>query len=302
MPDDSNLTWRNVLSRPLEHEPFHPLSAVASVEVAAVSMCGSVRPHNTDHYLAIQLTRQQDTLLSSLPESDLPLPFTEHGYALIVADGLGERGAGARASRVALSTLAHLAIRYGRWNLRVTPATTPEITDIGEFFYRRTHEALLEARRANPMLADMAASVTAVYIAGGDLFFAHVGHAKAFLYRDGKLVQMTIDHTIDRERVDTTGPVEVGRQKQDFLHELTDVIGGPVDPRIDIEHLDIFTGDRLLLCTNGLTDVLSETDIAGVLALQRRPADDCQRFIELAQAAHAADDVTAMVADYRIRR
>lgn len=302
MSEDPNVVWRSTLSRPLEREVFQPLSAIATVEVAAASICGFVRPHNTDHYLAIRLTRAQDTLLSSLAESDLPQPFTEYGYAFAVADGLGERDVGARASRVVLSTLAHLTIRLGKWNVRVTPAIAREITDLGEYFYRRAHEALREARRSDPALADMSASITAVYIAGGDLFFAHVGHAKAFLYREGSLVQLTTDHTVDRERVDARGPVAVSRQTQDFTHEISNVIGGHAEPRIDIEHFEVFTGDRLLLCTNGLTDVLSEQEIAGVLALQRRPADDCQRFIELAQAAHAPDDVTAMVADYRLRR
>src|SRR5262245_13592119 len=101
MADDSNVTWRGVLSAPVEHDAFRPLSAVAKVEVAAASICGTIQAQNTDHYLAIELARQQRTLLSSLPESDLPPPFIEHGYALIVADGLGEAGAGARASRVA---------------------------------------------------------------------------------------------------------------------------------------------------------------------------------------------------------
>ena len=60
------------------------------------------------------------------------------------------------------------------------------------------------------------------------------------------------------------------------------------------------TGDRLLLCTNGLTDAVSDNDIASMLALQRRPADDCQRLIDLARAARGADDVTVMVADYQL--
>lgn len=302
MVHDPNAAWRSVVSRPLEHEFFRPLSAITEVEIAAASVCGSVRPHNTDHYLAIRLTRRQDTLLSSLSESDLPPPFSEHGYAMVVADGLGDQATGARASRVALSTLAHLAIRYGRWNLRVNPASIPEITDLGEFYYRRTHDAMLDAKRVDPLLSDMAAGVTAIYITGGDLFFAHVGHAKAFLYRDGELLQLTHDHTTVQEQVDSHGPVPVGRQKQDFLHELTEVIGGPRDPRVDIEHFELVTADRLLLCTNGLTDAVDQRDIAGVLALRRRPADDCQRLVELAQTARAVDDVTVMVADYSVRR
>ena len=84
-----------------------------------MSDCGKVAAHNTDHYLALRLGRLQETLASSLSAGDLPARFEEYAYAMVVADGLGEEGAGARASRVALSTLAHLAVRYGRWNVRI---------------------------------------------------------------------------------------------------------------------------------------------------------------------------------------
>ncbi|HUK33697.1 MAG TPA: PP2C family serine/threonine-protein phosphatase [Vicinamibacterales bacterium] len=300
--DDPNTSWRSVLSHPIDIEHFQPLSSAAMLEIDAVSAAGALRSYNTDHFLAVRLSRTQETLLSSLPESDLPPPFSESGYFLVVADGLGDRGSGARASRVALSTLAHLAIRYGKWNLRIDSSDIDSVTEQGEFFYRRAHDAMLEARRAHPMLADMAVALTAMYVVGGDLFFAHVGHAKGFLFRDGNLVQLTIDHTLDPERPDENGSTPPARYKNDFAHQLTDVVGGTSDPRIDIEHFEIFTGDRLLLCTNGLTDALSAHDIASVLALQRRPTDDCQRLLELARAAHAADDVTVLVADYRLQR
>jgi protein phosphatase len=301
MAEDLNATWRAVLSHPLDVEHYQPLSSAAVLEIAASSVSGALRSHNTDHYLVLRIGRTQETVLSSLPESDLPPRFTEYAYAMAVADGLGERGAGARASRVVLSTLAHLTIRYGKWNLRVDPSTIEEVTEQSEFLYRRAHDALLEARRDAPILADMAASLTAMYVAGGDLFFAHVGHAKGFLFRDGNLVQLTVDHTLEQEG-DMPDSAGSSRPKRDFAHELTEVIGGASEPRIDVEHFEVFNGDRLLLCTNGLTDALSESAIAGVLALQRRPADDCQRLVELARSARAADDVTVLVADYRLQR
>ena len=302
MTDDPNAAWRAVLSHPIDVEHYQPLSSAAVLEIAGSSMCGALHSNNTDHFLALRIGRTQETVLSSLPESDLPPRFTEYGYALAVADGLGDRSAGARASRVVLGSLAHLIIRFGKWNLRVDPSTIEEITEQSEFLYRRAHDAVLEARREDPLLADMAASITAMYVAGGDLFFAHVGHAKGFLFRDGNLVQLTVDHTVEQERLDTPDQDGPSRQKRDFEHELTEVIGGHSEPRIDVEHFEVFSGDRLVLCTNGLTDALSESAIAGVLALQRRPADTCQRLVELARSACAADDVTVLVADYRLQR
>ena len=298
MINESKKHWRSVVSQPVEIADFHPLSSALAVEVAAASVCGRLRPHNTDHYLAIRFGRLQETLVTSLAAADLPPHFEEHAYAMLVADGLDQSGAGARASRVALSTLAKLAIRYGRWNVRADPETLADIVEQGEFFYRRANDEVLRASRADLALNDMATSLTALYIAESDLIFAHVGHTKAFLFRDGCLTQLTRDHTLEEQ-----APGERSERPQaDYRHFVTRSVGGdPSGPEVEIEHIRLSIGDRLLLCTNGLTDVVSREPIADTLALSRPPHDDCQRLIDLARAAGSPDDVTVMVADYRLR-
>jgi len=302
MAHDPNAHWRGLVSAPLEVESFRSPSSEVTLEIAASSVCGMLQPHNSDHYLVLRLGRTQETMLSSLAAGDLPPRFEEHAYALFVADGLGDRGSGARASRVALSAIAHLAIRYGKWNIRINADSMAEFSEEGGFLYRRAHDAVVQASREDLQLANMATSLTAMYVAGADLFFAHVGHSMAFLFHGGNLLKLTTDHTIEQQRRDTCPSIPPEYTKQDFTHAVTDVLGGRSDPRLDIEHITLSTGDRLLLCTNGLTDALSQNDIAGVLALQRRPADDCQRLVDLALSARAADDVTVVVADYRLRR
>jgi serine/threonine protein phosphatase PrpC len=301
MPDDDPTTrWRRVISRPLDIDTFEPVSSTVAVRVAASSLCGKLRPQNTDHYLALRLERVQETVLSSLTAADLPARFSESAYALMVADGLGERSSGARASRIALSALAHLAIRYGRWNVRIDADSIGEITEQGAFLYRRVHDAVAQDSRGDTSLADMASSLTTMYIAGADLFFANVGHSRGFLFRDGGLFQLTTDHTADEQRLEAVAPFPANGTRKDFAHLVTKLVGGRSDLDVAIEHVDLLSGDRLLLCTNGLTDAVEVTQIANTLALQRRPEDDCQRLIELATAARAADDVTVMVADYRL--
>ncbi len=176
-----------------------------------------------------------------------------------------------------------------------------EITEQGAFLYRRVHDAVVEAGRADGRLADMATSLAAMYIAGADLFFANVGHSKGFLFRDGGLFQLTTDHTIDARRIEGAGQTISSDMRKDFTHVVTKFVGGNADLDVAIEHVDLLTGDRLVLCTNGLTDAVSLTEIAGTLALARRPEDDCQRLIELATGSRGADDVTVIVADYQLR-
>jgi PPM family protein phosphatase len=299
MTDSPNEQWRAAVSRPLKTQSFIPESSAVSVEVDAASVCGKLSSQNTDHYLAVRLGRLQETLITSLAAADLPARFEEYGYAMLVADGVGG-DAGARASRVALSALAHLGIQYGKWNVRVTPETEREIIEQAEFLFGQAHNWLRRASRADSRLAEMATSLTALYIADGNLFFAHVGHSSAFLLRDGVFTRLTTGHTIKQDRRATDRPRELDDTKGDFEH--TETIGGrAAAPRMEIEHVKLLTGDRLLLCTNGLTDIVTPDQIADVLAPRRRPDEDCRRLIDLAVAQGSPDDVTVMVADYTRR-
>src|SRR5580765_5466554 len=120
--DPLHVARRAALSPLLSTADFRPLSAAVRVEIGASSHQGPSRSLNDDHYVAIRFGRSQETVATSLSAADLPPRFEEHGYAMLVADGLGEPGAGSVASRVALSTIAHLGLQYGRWNMRIDPA------------------------------------------------------------------------------------------------------------------------------------------------------------------------------------
>src|SRR5262249_7637511 len=156
---------------------------------------------------------------------------------MLVADGLDNTDAGARASRVALSTLAKLAIRYGRWNVRADPETLADIVEQGEFFYRRANDEVLKASRGDLALNDMATSLTALYIAEGDLIFGHIGHTKAFLFRNGCLTQLTKDHTLEEQ---PPGERSSERPKADYRHFVTRSVGGDTSgPDVEIEHIKL---------------------------------------------------------------
>jgi protein phosphatase len=309
---DARARWRTTIASPLDVPDAHPLSAAIAVDVAGQSVSGPNQDHNTDHYLAIRLGRLQETLVTSLAAADLPPRFEESAYTMLVADGLDAQGVGARASRLALSTLAHLAIRYGKWNVRIGPDGASEIIEQGEFLYRQVSDAMIEAGRSDMALSHMATSITAVYIAGADLFFAHVGHSRAFLFRNGVLIQLTMEHSLERlisasaalrrVRLDARRPITAEQPASEPTHAPGDAgSSSGSDSNVTIEHVQLWSGDRVLLCTDGLTDAVREEQIADVLAGQRRPADECQRLVDLARRNGTSDSVTVMLADYAIR-
>ncbi len=300
MAEDADTQRRAVVSRLLDVDLVDPLSSRVAVEIGAASVRGTLRPHNTDHYLAIKISRALETVRTSLAETDYPSAFEEHAYALFVADGIGGHGEGAHASRAALSALAHLAITHGHWNVRSGSQVADDISTQMQFFFRSVDDTLRRAGREFPKTG-LATSLTMAAIAGRDLFWTNVGHSKAFLFRSGRLIELTTTHTRELQRRGPLPPGASEHAKRDLKHVVTKTIGGgPGDADVDIKQIQLVHGDRLVLCTNGLTDGISEDEIADSLAVRRSPEEDCLQLVDLAASSGTYDDITAMVADYAV--
>ena len=248
---------RTMLSQPHSVPEYRPLSASVNVDIAGRSERGTSRRHNDDHFLIIRTGRTQETLMTSLSAAELPPPFQEYGYAMLVADGIGDAGTGSVASRVALSTLAQLSLNQGQWNIRIDPETASEIMERAQQFYSRADAEVFAKSLTGSALTGIATALTVAYSAGDSLFVSHVGHSRAYLFHQGALTLLTRDHTIARHLAATKGPVAVERRAQDAGHLLTEAIGADGGtPLVDVEQFRLSDGDDVLLCTNGLTDTL----------------------------------------------
>jgi protein phosphatase len=293
---------RKVVSAALAADTYTPLTGLVRAEFGARSHRGRLLHENDDHFLVLRLTQHLETLLTSLATVDLPNWFSEeHAYAAVLADGIGRAGAGSVAARLALRTLTHLALRIGHWHFRIDPKIASEIIEHSEWLYRQTHEAVLQRSHSEAALAGMAATLTGIYSVGTDLFVAHVGHSRCYLFRDGALVQLTRDHTL-RERLSTAPhPIPVGQAIDDVRHILTHAVGAGADgPGVVVEHFRLANDDTLLLCTNGLTDVVQDDVIADVLASRRTQAEQCDLLVDLALTKGAEDNATVVIANYRV--
>jgi protein phosphatase len=282
--------------------PFRPPSAAVTVEFGAVTHPGLRRTTSDDHFLIVELGRGQRTIASSLPPDALPDRFDELGFGMVVADGMGPDGP-EMASRLALATLAQLVLQYGKWNVRVTERTAWEIVQRAERFYRRVGETVTNASHQHPSLAGMSSTLTAAYSGGDELFVVHVGHSRAYLYRGGLLTRLTRDQTLAQRLAETgrTEPTELAAH--DLRHVLTDALGGHAgEPDIEIQNYLLMDGDVVLLCTNGLTDLVADDQIASVLrAAAGQPLNpQCQTLCDLALERGGPDNITVVMARYRI--
>jgi protein phosphatase len=287
-----------------EPKEFPPLSARVTPSFGAYSRRGRLHPVNEDHYLVLTLGRNQETVLTSLPENLVGSRFDERGFAMIVADGLGTFGsaAGEEASRIALVTLLQLILNYCKWSLRIDDPIAEQIMNRAERFVRHVDSAVVYEGTVRG-LRQPQTTLTAVFGAGRELFFAHVGHSRAYLLRDGVLMRLTRDHTLSSRRTAPLAPlVDVKAAARDFMHVLTQTIGmsGSMGPLIDLERFQLADGDRILVCTNGVTDALEENIVAKVLASDAPLGDQARQLVDLATEAAGDDDATALVAAFQI--
>lgn len=285
----------------IEDKPFDFLSATVKVEFGGLSHIGKVRPINEDHFLIARLGRDQEALLTNLPEGDVPQHFQEFGYAMVVADGMGGAARGEVASRMAISTLAHLSLQFGKWNLRIDEKIAREVTERAERFYQRIGQAVIEEGRADPSKTGMGTTLTGAFSAGNDLFVCNVGDSRVYLFRGGRLLQLTRDQTYSQLLADIGQIPQHEVSTHHLRHILTDAIGvGSGKVNVTVRHLPLLNEDILLLCTDGLTEMVDEEEIAGVLLRGQSAQDACQTLVDLALDHGGIDNVTVLLAKYDI--
>ena len=147
----------------------------------------------------------------------------------------------------------------------------------------------------------MGTTLTAAYSVGVDLFVIHLGDSRAYLYRKGELQRLTKDHTYAQAMADAgyIAPEEVRRHAR--RNTLTNYLGGRHGKfKADLRWLRLADGDRLLLCTDGLSDMVDDGSIARILREHDRPQDAAQALLDEALERGGKDNVTVVVARYEI--
>ena len=274
-------------------------SAMVQVDLGALSHVGKVRQNNEDSYLVARLGRSLEPLMTNVPAERLPVRLEEVGYGMLVADGMGGAAAGEVASGMAISVLANLISDTAKWGRRIDAEEAQALMERLVRYYGEIHAALSRQADADPALSGMGTTLTVAYSFCRDLFVAHAGDSRAYLFRQGRLHQLTHDHTLAQVLADRGQIAPEAVAKHRFKHVLTNVIGGHSDQvETEIQHYRLENGDRLLLCTDGLTDMLGDAEIAGVLRRQEGAAEACRMLVDLALQAGGKDNVTVVMACY----
>ncbi|MBO0871612.1 MAG: serine/threonine-protein phosphatase [Micromonosporaceae bacterium] len=210
---------------------------------------------------------------------------------IAVADGIGGMPYGEVASGVVIDSLAALDLTA----LEKVPPEQPP-TDALILAIETANQTIGEMVRNDPGRVGMGTTVTALLLAGDEIGLVHVGDSRAYLLHDGELRQLTRDDTFVQGLVDE-GVITAEEARRHPRRSLVTraVQGQPLQPACAL--LPARPGDRYLLCSDGLSDVVEDGVIADVLRVYREVARCAQNLVDLALAAGAPDNVTVIVAD-----
>jgi PPM family protein phosphatase len=211
------------------------------------------------------------------------------GAAVVaVADGLGGHQAGEVASAIAIEPVAELDKR--------TFATPQEARDALVQAIQEGNQAIIAKAMSDSAYWGMGTTVTAAVAGEGWVQLAHVGDSRAYLLRDGRLRQLTDDHTVVGElvRQGRLSPGEAAHHPERSV--LTRAVG--LDPDLEVDTpppLQLEAGDQVLICSDGLTDAVPDDRIAGILRDHHDGQAACQALLEAAKAAGGPDNITVVL-------
>jgi protein phosphatase len=297
-PDTAELT-------PLPGTPRKPPTRVPSarvrVDVGSLSHRGLVRANNEDHFLVARFGRSLQALACNLPEACVPEPHEEVGYGMVVADGMGGMAGGEVASRTAIEALIRLVLDTPDWILRADDEMAEHVMERMAARFHQIDKLLSRQARTEPSLYGMGTTLTLACSIGLDLVVCHVGDSRAYLFRDGTLRQLTRDMTMAQVMMEAglISPAEAATHR--MRHILTQHIGSGGKAVAEVLHAPLAEGDRLLVCSDGLTDMVPEEAITSVLGAGASPQSACATLVELALHAGGRDNVTVVLADYGVQ-
>lgn len=215
----------------------------------------------------------------------------DSGYAsphlLVVADGMGGAAAGEVASSVAVAALASLD----------EGEPTGDLLEMLGDSIRRIEGQLGGLVDAEPRLRGMGTTLTAIVHAGPRLALVHVGDSRAYLMRGGVLERITRDHTLVQSLIDAGRLTENEAATHPQRNVLTRVLDGAHPTEADLSIREIKAGDRILLCSDGLSGVVSSETIAASLLATGDPQEAVDELVDLALRAGGPDNITCVVAD-----
>ena len=216
---------------------------------------------------------------------------------LAVADGMGGHQAGEVASGYVVDKLAELfSSQAYRQMVEYSPQHGDYYVAVLKEILEQINDGLTNLAAGQAALQGMGTTATVALLFGGRVFVGHVGDSRLYLLRAGEFRQVTQDHSWVEEQVRSGAMSQEEAKKHSRKNVLTRSLGNGFGVRVDRLTLPVQQGDLLLLCTDGLTNVVDDGEIAAVIKAQEDPQAACDALVELANRRGGPDNITVVIA------
>jgi serine/threonine protein phosphatase PrpC len=265
------------------------------LDMAGASDIGCLRSENQDHFLVADLRRQIVIRGTDLPESEYDeLLSCREGSLLVVADGMGGHHDGEVASRTAVKATARYVLDAMHWFLKLAPDDEQAFLDELSASLHMIQKRLW----SNGGLADrpMGTTVTMAYLLWPKMYVIHAGDSRCYLFRGGRLEQLTTDHTVAQQLIDSGGYSVHDTSISKWKHVLWNCVGGGqqrVRPEAILSQLEV--GDIIMLCTDGLTEMVNDALIGETLSKKSASDEKVARLIEASKQAGGKDNISVAI-------
>lgn len=235
--------------------------------MAALSDRGKVRPINEDSFC--------------LPNGQM--------YLALVADGMGGHQAGEVASDMAASILSELAAKRGGKDISVKTAVS---------WVRKANAAIYASAQANPAQRGMGTTLTFLYFMHQRVMLGHVGDSRCYRLRDGQLAQLSTDHSLVQELVRNGTITQEEARNHPYKNIITRALGADEQVQVDAHDLQLSRSDVFLLCSDGLTDYLTDEELQDILLEQETDLQQkARKMVDIALERGGRDNITVLLLD-----
>jgi serine/threonine protein phosphatase PrpC len=270
------------------------------MDVFGLTDAGRVRARNDDQFLIADLKKSVIVHQTSLSYDDeTHLMGGSQAKLLLVADGVSGSPAADQASRLAVQGIVHYLLNTMHWLFRLNDGREDAFLDDLKGALVFTQERLRQDAEHFPSHQNMGTTITLAYIVWPQVYLIHVGDSRAYVIRDSNVIHLTHDQTYAQALVDAGLMDESEGRKSPLRHVLSGLVGcSSIYLTPEVSQFKLTIGDRLLLCTDGLTAHLSDSEIATSLSVAGSSEEACRLLVNSANEAGGRDNITVIVAHF----
>lgn len=288
---------------PKSQVPVHATGRpINRTDLAATSFglsdTGRVRSSNEDCFVIADFARNLTVRQSNIPQP-ASRASSHRVHVFLIADGVGGSKAGEVASALSLVTIEDLLLNAFQRLTMLKPGEEQSVlNDLHAALFQADARIFHESTR-HPEWRGMGTTLTMALAVNRQLLVAHAGDSRCYLFSHGTLQRVTLDHTVtaEMERAGLLTPQNAANHP--WRHVVSNLLGGSErGVKVELHSLELHADDVILLCSDGLTEMVTDYAIANVLREELNPQMACEKLVSEANTRGGRDNITAIVARF----